>query len=54
MKGKHSRACRGIENCICLTCAKDSDECCIQMHGEYDECPIEACEEYEQETDEDA
>lgn len=54
MKGKHSRACRGIENCICLTCAKDSDECCIRLHGEYDECPIEACEEYEQETDDDA
>ena len=53
MRGKHSRACLGIKGCVCLTCAKDSDECCIRLHGAFDDCPIEACEEYEQETDDD-
>lgn len=53
MFGKHSVTCFGIGKCLCMTCAKDSDECCIRMNGNYGDCPIAECEEYKREEDDD-
>ena len=45
MKGKHSRACRGIEGCMWVMCAKDKEEWCIRLNGGYEECPMGGGEE---------